>query len=69
MILDAYSEVYVWEGWKPGDEDNMTGSARRRWDKNRQLAMRSALNYAQGKGMGVLAGEVGPGHFDLHGSL
>ena len=68
MILDAYSEVYVWEGWKPGDEDNMTGSARRRWDKNRQLAMRSALNYAQGKGMGV-SDKLPPGHFNLHGSL
>ena len=50
FILDAYSEVYVWEGWKPEEDDNVqTGSARRRWDKDRQLAMRSALTYAQGK--------------------
>ena len=68
MILDAYSELYVWEGWKPDDEDNMTGSARRRWDKNRQLAMRSALNYAQGKGMGV-SDKLPPGYFNLHESL
>lgn len=49
FIVDGYYDVYVWEGWMPEDDDDVrTGSGRQRWDKDRRLAMETALNYAKG---------------------
>ena len=49
FIVDGYYDVYVWEGWMPeNDDDVRTGSGRQRWDKDRRLAMETALNYAKG---------------------
>ena len=49
FIVDGYYEVYVWEGWMPEDDDDVrTGSGRQRWDRDRKLAMETALSYAKG---------------------
>jgi len=46
--------VYVWEGWMPEDDDDVrTGSGRQRWDRDRRLAMETALNYAKEAGKRV----------------
>jgi len=53
FIVDGYYEVYVWEGWMAEDDDDArTGSGRQRWDRDRKLAMETALNYAKGLGLG-----------------
>ena len=50
--MDGYYEVYVWEGWMPEDDDDVrTGSGRQRWDRDRKLAMETALSYAKGLGL------------------
>ena len=52
FIVDGYYEVYVWEGWMAEDDDDVrTGSGRQRWDRDRKLAMETALNYAKGLGL------------------
>ena len=49
FIVDGYYDVYVWEGWMPEDDDDVrTGSGRQRWDRDRRLAMETALSYAKG---------------------
>ena len=49
FIVDGHYDVYVWEGWMPEDDDDVrTGSGRQRWDRDRRLAMETALNYAKG---------------------
>ena len=49
FIVDGYYDVYVWEGWMPEEDDDVrTGSGRQRWDRDRRLAMETALNYAKG---------------------
>ncbi|XP_078345017.1 uncharacterized protein LOC144630533 isoform X1 [Oculina patagonica] len=54
FIVDGYYEVYVWEGWMPeDDDDSRTGSGRQRWDRDRKLAMETALNYAKEAGKRV----------------
>ena len=50
FIVDGYYEVYVWEGWMlENDDDVRTGSGRQRWDRDRRLAMQTALHYAKGE--------------------
>lgn len=54
FIVDGYYDVYVWEGWMPEDDDDVrTGSGRQRWDRDRRLAMETALNYAKEAGKRV----------------
>jgi len=54
FIVDGYYEVYVWEGWMAEDDDDArTGSGRQRWDRDRKLAMETALNYAKGLGFSI----------------
>ncbi|XP_022790762.1 supervillin-like isoform X2 [Stylophora pistillata] len=54
FIVDGYYEVYVWEGWMPEDDDDVrTGSGRQRWDRDRKLAMETALSYAKEAGKRV----------------
>ena len=49
FIVDGFYDVYVWEGWMPEDDDDVrTGPGRQRWDRDRRLAMETALNYAKG---------------------
>ena len=35
------------------DDDARTGSGRQRWDRDRKLAMETALNYAKGLGLSI----------------
>ena len=35
------------------DDDVRTGSGRQRWDRDRKLAMETALNYAKGLGLSI----------------
>ncbi|XP_067018746.1 uncharacterized protein [Acropora muricata] len=54
FIVDGYYDVYVWEGWMPEDDDDVrTGSGRQRWDRDRRLAMETALSYAKEAGKRV----------------
>ena len=49
FIVHGYYDVYVWEGWMPEEDDDVrTGSGRQRWDRDRRLAMETALSYAKG---------------------
>ncbi|KAG9471464.1 hypothetical protein GDO78_014628 [Eleutherodactylus coqui] len=48
FLVDNHHEVYLWQGWWP-TEDDMTGSARIRWDTDRKCAMETVLQYCKGK--------------------
>lgn len=48
FLVDNHHEVYLWQGWWP-TEDDITGSARIRWDADRKSAMETVLQYCKGK--------------------
>ncbi|XP_056375404.1 supervillin isoform X2 [Hyla sarda] len=48
FLVDNHHEVYLWQGWWPS-EDDITGSARIRWDTDRKSAMETVLQYCKGK--------------------
>ncbi|XP_061665830.1 supervillin isoform X2 [Syngnathoides biaculeatus] len=48
FLLDNRMEVYLWQGWQPGEEQ-CTGSAKMRWDNERKCAMETALLYCKEK--------------------
>nr|XP_014343085.1 PREDICTED: supervillin isoform X6 [Latimeria chalumnae] len=48
FLVDNHHEVYLWQGWWPTDNE-MTGSARIRWDTDRKCAMDTVLQYCKGK--------------------
>ncbi|XP_077481961.1 supervillin isoform X2 [Stigmatopora argus] len=48
FLLDNRMEVYLWQGWRPQD-DQCTGSAKMRWDNERKCAMETALQYCKEK--------------------
>ena len=50
FLLDVGDEVYVWEGWMPAEiTKDKRGSAKRRWDEERKLTLRTTLSYVKGK--------------------
>ncbi|XP_068091798.1 supervillin isoform X3 [Hyperolius riggenbachi] len=48
FLVDNHHEVYLWQGWWP-EENEITGSARMRWDSDRKCAMETVLQYCKGK--------------------
>ncbi|KAG8573572.1 hypothetical protein GDO81_012457 [Engystomops pustulosus] len=48
FLVDNHHEVYLWQGWWPA-EDDITGSARIRWDTDRKSAMETVLQYCKGE--------------------
>ncbi|XP_078281776.1 supervillin a isoform X2 [Rhinoraja longicauda] len=48
FLVDNHHEVYLWQGWWP-TENEITGSARIRWDTDRKCAMETVLQYCKVK--------------------
>ncbi|XP_060681036.1 supervillin a isoform X8 [Hemiscyllium ocellatum] len=48
FLVDNHHEVYLWQGWWP-TENEITGSARIRWDADRKCAMETVLQYCKVK--------------------
>ncbi|XP_072110052.1 supervillin a isoform X18 [Mobula birostris] len=48
FLVDNHHEVYLWQGWWP-TENEITGSARIRWDSDRKCAMETVLQYCKAK--------------------
>ncbi|XP_043922618.1 supervillin isoform X2 [Protopterus annectens] len=48
FLVDNHHEVYLWQGWWPTDNE-MTGSARIRWDTDRKCSMETVLQYCKEK--------------------
>ncbi|XP_067863417.1 supervillin a isoform X3 [Heptranchias perlo] len=48
FLVDNHHEVYLWQGWWP-TENEITGSARIRWDTDRKCAMETVLQYCRVK--------------------
>ncbi|XP_067870439.1 supervillin a isoform X1 [Heterodontus francisci] len=48
FLVDNHHEVYLWQGWWPA-ENEITGSARIRWDADRKCAMETVLQYCKVK--------------------
>ncbi|XP_070569856.1 supervillin-like isoform X3 [Ptychodera flava] len=52
FLLDNNSEVYLWQGWWPEDEEEAhygTGSAKMKWDVDRKVAMETVMDYCKEK--------------------
>ena len=54
FLIDAVHEMYLWQGWWPGNPEESesattTGSAEFRWHRDRKLAMQSVQSYADCK--------------------
>ncbi|KAG8573570.1 hypothetical protein GDO81_012457 [Engystomops pustulosus] len=63
FLVDNHHEVYLWQGWWPA-EDDITGSARIRWDTDRKSAMETVLQYCKGKN-----GKKPPKSYLIHAGL
>ncbi|XP_043546515.1 supervillin a isoform X5 [Chiloscyllium plagiosum] len=48
FLVDNHHEVYLWQGWWP-TVNEITGSARIRWDADRKCAMETVLQYCKVK--------------------
>ncbi|XP_075443820.1 supervillin isoform X16 [Ascaphus truei] len=63
FLVDNHHEVYLWQGWWPVEND-ITGSARIRWDTDRKSAMETVLQYCKGKN-----GKKPPKSYLIHAGL